>query len=217
MFGNSQNNFNIWYDTFDPNFTDINLKSRVPVKWMIFSRVLQGKYKDSVIKPLNKYVERLYPGPKLVSINNNTVRLRQYTHADMFLLVKDTGFYDVDRPWIRQYYQSAEQRDIPENCFDKLYKFYVPWFLDEKIEVSFEQPQEESPFYIYHKRDMYIKVDPRSDFIEPMFVPFSFKNIGDHMIDPEFGIIRKPSPMFDIVFEADDILIERVKDFYGKD
>jgi hypothetical protein len=217
MFGNNQHNFNIWYETYDPSFVDINLQSRVPLKWMIYKRVLEGQYKDSVIKPLNKYIERLYPKPKLISINKNIVRLRQYTHADIFLLVKETGLYDVDRPWIRQYYQTKFNPGIPNNCFDKVYKFYLPWFIDEDIEIFIDQPQEDSPFHIYPQTDKYFKINSNQDFVEPMFVPFSFKKEGEHMIDAEFGIIKKPSPMFDIIFNANDILLQRVRNFYGQD
>lgn len=80
--------FNVWYNTYDPNFIDITEKSRIPDKWANYERVLSGKYAESIIKPLNKYVEALYPAPKLVSIEDDVVTLRQHNHAEIFLLKK---------------------------------------------------------------------------------------------------------------------------------
>jgi hypothetical protein len=212
----SENNFNIWYDTYDPNFIDINKNSRMPYKWLTYSRIIEGRYASSPIKPINKYVEALYPAPILLDISNNMVTLQQRNHADFFLLVRDNGeFYNVDRPWQRQYYQTKESFDIPENCFQEVYKFYVPWFIDQNIEVSFETV-DNSPFYIYNKRDMFYRVQGVPEFVEPMFVAFSFKRVGNHMEDNDFGIIKRNSPMFNIKFYADDILVEKIRKFYEK-
>jgi len=217
-----ESNYNIWYDTVDPNFTEINLKSRVPRKWMTFQRVVSGRYKDTIIKPINKYAEVLYPRPDLVSIENNIVRLRQRNHADFYLLVTEEGvqgkrddFYNVDRTWIRQYYQAPDKSNLPDGCFIGTYKFYVPWFIDWDVEASFEPVEdEETPFYTYLNTHRYSTVDKSQDFVEPAFVTFHFKKEGSHMEAPDFGVIYKKSPMFDIVFPADDIMIERIRNFY---
>lgn len=215
-------NYDIWYETYDPDFVEINLKSRVPMKWMTYTNVSGGRYKDTILKPINRYIEILYPRPDLISIDNNIVRLRQRNHADFYLLVTEKGikekrdnFYNVDRPWIRQYYQSLEKHDLPENCFPGTYKFYVPWFLDADIDVSFESPKgEETPFHVYSAGHKYKMADPEQGFVYPAFVTFHFKKEGSHMEAPDFGVIYKGSAMFDIVFRADDIMIERVRNFY---
>lgn len=208
--------FDIWYNTKDPNFTHLCRQSNIPDRWMSYQKVLSGPNKDSVIKPINRYVERLVPPPKLISIKDNIVRLRQGNHAEMFLLEKEDGeFYNVDRPWQRQYYNTALDLQA-ENCFPGTFKFYVPWFIDENVHVYFYQAEEESPFVTYNTMAPYHKVPEDSLYVEPHFVPFKFKRVGPHMIDDKFGKIPKQSGMYDMVFYADDIIVERVKEFYDK-
>ena len=210
------NNFDIWYDTKDPFFTELSQRSNIPVGWLSYQKILSGQNKDSVIKPINRYVERLVPPPELISIENNIVRLRQRNHAEFFLLEKDDGtFYNVDRPWQRQYYNSALDFEA-ENCFPGTFKFYVPWFIDEKVIAYFHPPLEDSPFKTYPTVANYDKIPDNARFVEPHFVPFRFKRVGSHMVDEKFGKIPLKSAMYDITFYADDIIIERVKEFYDK-
>jgi hypothetical protein len=205
-------NFNIWYNTYDPDFLEISFRSRVPYKWLNYCRVESGKYSKSILKPINKYVERLYPYPDLVSIENNIVRLRQNCHADFFLLNDSDNFYNVDRPWIRQYYQSKDL-PLPENCFPGTFCFYTPWLIDADISISYE-PVDNSPFWVYPSSGLNSIIDPAVEFVLPNFVKFHFKNSGEHMEDKDFGIIKRGSPMFDVVFKADDTMVKRIKDFY---
>lgn len=208
--------FNVWYNTYDPNFIDITEKSRIPDKWANYERVLSGKYAESIIKPLNKYVEALYPAPKLVSIEDDVVTLRQHNHAEIFLLKKDDGLRALDRPWMRQFYQSAKAQTLKENCFSETYVAYVPWFIDENVLVLI-RAVEGSPFAVDDKTDMYQRIPTAARYIEPMMVPFRFKNLGDHMEENHFGKIKRNTPMFDIIFRADDTIIERVRKFYEQD
>lgn len=205
--------YNIWYNTYDPDFVEINLKSFVPYKWMAYPPVANGKYKDSIIKPINRYVEVLYPPPKLVSIYGNTVTLRQGNHAEIYLLHGNGEFYNVDRPHLRQYYQTKVELPLDSDCYEGIYKFYVPWFIDENIQVLFK-PVEDSPFRSYQTAGYFYRADPRQEFVQPIFVPFAFRNVGDHMVEENYGRIKRQSPMFDMVFEASDIIIEKIRKFY---
>jgi hypothetical protein len=208
------NNFDIWYDTKDPNFTQLCKQSNIPEQWMSFQTVLSGINKDSIIKPINRYVERLVPPPKLISIKDNIIRLRQENHAEIFLLEKEDGeFYNVDRPWQRQYYNTALDFEA-DNCFPQTFKFYVPWFIDENVQVFFYPSEEDSPFYTYPTTATYHNIPLNIRYVEPHFVPFRFKNIGPHMVNEKFGKIPKQSPMYDMVFYGNDIIVERVKEFY---
>jgi len=208
------NNFNLWYETKDPIFTDISQRSNIPEKWLSFQTILSGTNKDSIIKPINRYVERLVPPPKLISIKDNIIRLRQGNHAEFFLLEKEDGeFYNVDRPWQRQYYNSALDLDA-QDCFPGTFKFYVPWFIDENVHVYFYPPEEDSPFHTYPTMAPYHRIPLDVKFVEPHFVPFRFKRVGTHMINEKFGKIPRQSPMYDMVFHASDIIVERVKEFY---
>lgn len=212
------NNFDIWYDTNDPNFTDISHRSNLPRHWLSYQTILSGPNKDSIIKPINLYVEKLYPPPKLISIDNNIVRLRQGTHAEIFLLDKDSGeFFHMDRPWQRQYYNTDQSKyQVPGDCFNGTFKFYVPWFIDDNVRMSIEQVPD-SPFAIYPMSFNYYEVPKQVQNVEPFFIPFHFKKVGSHMVTDIYGKVPRQSPMFDMVFSATDIMIDRVRKFYEKE
>ena len=214
---NMNYDFDIWYKTYDPVFSEISKQSRLPEKWISFDKILSGKNKDSILKPINKYVEELYPAPQLVSIEGKKVRLRQGNHAEMFLLIQDDGsFYNLDRPWMRQYYQTKNQLPNKENCFDGTYIFYAPWYIDENILVRYERPSVETAFLSYPTESLHKKTNESTKYLEPDFIQFQFKKIGKHIDRDGFGKIARQNAMFDIVFECDDIMLKRVKDFYEK-
>lgn len=210
--------FDIWYKIKDPIFSEISKNSRIPDKWLVFSKIINSEYGNSIIKPINKYVQALVPPPNLVSIVGNTVRLRQENHAEFFLLYdeKNKNFKNIDRPWMRQYYNTDDNFAIPDNCFDKIFKFYVPWYIDADTEISYLQPSTDSPFKIYEVSAFHNTIDHTKKYLEPDFVPFSFKKVGSHMIDNLYGKIKRQSAMFDISFQCDDIMLERVKEFYNE-
>ena len=208
-------NFDIWYETYDPVFSEISRNSRIPIKWYSFEENKSLVYKTTIIKPINRYVEVLYPKPKLIDISDNIIRLRQYNHAEFFLLEKrHNQFFNLDRPWMRQYYQTKEHPEKVDGCFDPTYKFYTPWVIDENIKISIEQPQEDSPFFIYETSVQREKMMIDQSILEPDFVSFKFKRVGPHMVSDKFGKIKLNTPLFDIVFEGSGTIVERVKDFY---
>jgi hypothetical protein len=216
MLNNTNFDFDIWYKSYDPKFTEISVKSMIPLKWVSFTRVAAGKYKDSIIKPINKYVESLYPAPKLVSIVDGIVTLRQSTHAGIFLLEKDGKLKALDRPWMRQFYQSKSEFKLDSECFDDVFVFYVPWFIDANISVRFNNV-DGSPIRVYPIASHYSRVTKEAYFVEPRFVPFRFFKVGKHMDRDGFGKILKDTAMFDMVFQADDIIIEKIRNFYEQD
>lgn len=209
-------NKNIWYDTEDPDFVDISLKSMVNRSWLSYKKVLEGKYQDSIIKPLSNYVQNIATPPSLVSIEGSKVKLRFHLYADMYLL-KEEGkdLYHVDRPWMRQYYNTKHTMPEREDCFEGTYKFFVPWFVDANLEVSYLQPDVESAFIVEETKDFWYKPPTDALFLHPHFVMFKFKKIGSHMEDAELGIPRRGSPTFDMEFSGDDIMVERIKEFYA--
>lgn len=214
MLSNDDFNFNVWYESYDESFIKLNIDSLVPLEWLSFKEVLNREYSMSVLKPINLYVQKLYPPPRLISIKNNMVRLRQGNHAEIFLAIENNKFKNVDRPWIRQYYQTKNFPEKVPGCFPGAYKFYIPWIIDADIDVKIEIPEEETPFFIYPKEERWRKISTDEQFIEPSMVAFSFKDNGKHMIDSSFGKIKRQSPMYDMVFSVDDILLERIREFY---
>ena len=210
---NKELNHNIWYESFDPSFLKINHESRVPGKWLSFKNI-NKIYKDSIIKPINRYAETLYPVPELVSIESGKITLRQKTHAEIYLLVNEDGmFYNVDRPWVRQYYQSK----LPPHCnycFPGVYRAYVPWVIDMNIDVEFRGIPD-SPFALRNSMTNFLKIPPIADAVEPLMIPFSFKKEGSHMKEKNLGIIKVGTPMFDIIIKSNDEIEKKVREFYA--
>jgi hypothetical protein len=206
--------FNVWYNSYDPSFLEIGRASFIPDKWQSYQAIDHDKFLGSIIKPINRYVQALYPRPDLVSIKDDVVILRQRNHAQIFLLDSTEGFVNIDRPHMRQYYQTRLDFPTEENCFDQPFLFYTPWFLDENLEATISQPEEWSPFKIYEKTVFYQKQDSSTKYVEPEFVPFRFKKNGPHMKQESFGKIDKGVAMFDIQIRLNDILIEKIRKFY---
>ena len=211
----TQKYFNVWYKSFTESFLDINKNSNIKPSWLEYSYVLDGEYKNSIIKPINHYVEKLYVKPNLLSIVGNTVTLQQTNHAEIFLL--QMNFEDklkaLDRPHMRQFYMSDKTNNTGTR-FDQVYRFYIPWFLDiDGAKIKVLQP-ENSPFIIEEKEFISKRYKEDYAYVEPEMIFFNFKSDGPHMIDEEFGRIKRLSPMFNLEFEADDIMIERIKEFY---
>lgn len=205
--------FNVWYNSYDPDFIDICAKSNVPEKWVSYSGVLSGQYKDSIIKPINSYVENLYPSPELISIKDNLVTLRQSTHAEILLLETDNKLKALDRPWIRQFYQSSHTKPTSKDCFQDSFIAYAPWFIDEDTEALISGV-DSSPFFVYNLDYRYRKLLASEKYAIPVMVSFKFKKDGPHMQEKGFGKIKMGTPIFDITFEASDIIIKKIKDFY---
>jgi hypothetical protein len=207
--------FDIWNKSNKESFLYINQRSRVAQEWLSYKLGLKyDNLYNSIIKPINLYAQKLYPSPQLILINDNEVILQQSTHAEIFLLQEENELYHKDRPWIRQYYLSdQEPPELPKDCFSGVFRFYMPWLIDEEVEAFIEQP-EDSPFVIYPKIMNFKKIPEGTTMIEPEFIHFHFKNIGKHMIDHEFGKIPRLSPMYNIRFQASDIIIERLRNFY---
>jgi hypothetical protein len=93
---------------------------------------------------------------------------------------------------------------------------YVPWFIDANVLVLF-RGIEDSPFVVQDKTDKYGIVPEDVRYLEPIMVPFRFRKVGSHMDQAHFGKIKRDSPMFDIIFKADDTIIEKVREFYEQD
>jgi hypothetical protein len=219
--------FFIWHKSKSESFLWINKRSRVPSRWLSYPEGIKGKDND-IIKPINLYVDRLYPKPKLLSIDNNVVTLQQTNHAEIFLVnspeiintmerdepYKERIMWNLDRPWIRQYYLS-DREDFGDSatCFNQTFRFYVPWIIDENISVDIRQPKSSS-FLISEDTISFKKIPNNTQHVDPPFVHFQFKKIGNHMIDQEYGKISRFSPMYNMVFEASDIMVKEIRRFY---
>jgi hypothetical protein len=210
--------FNVWYKSQTESFLDINKNSNIRPAWLEYSYILNGEYGNSIIKPINHYVEKLYVKPDLISINNNKVVLQQTNHAEIFLLKMsfENKLKALDRPHMRQFYMSNKNKIIEGNKFNAMYRFYIPWFLDiDNVLINVKQP-DNSPFIIEEKQYLTKKYNKDNNYVDPEMIFFNFLSYGPHMIDEEYGRIKRLSPMFNLEFEVDDIIINKIKEFYGK-
>lgn len=217
--------FFIWQKSKSESFLWINKRSRVPSRWLSYKNGIKG-YENSIIKPINMYASRLSVKPKLINISNNIVTLQQTNHAEIFLaispkiidtmarpsLYKENVMWNLDRPWIRQYYLSDKNNTNTE-CFDQVFRFYMPWIIDKDIKIFIKQA-DNSPFMIIEDSFSFKKIPTTTKEIDPPFVHFQFKKNGEHVIDEDYGKIKRLSPMYNIVFEADDIIIKEIRRFY---
>jgi hypothetical protein len=71
-----------------------------------------------------------------------------------------------------------------------------------------------SPFYFYD--EVYISEKNKNSRIDPRMLYFKFKKEGSHMIDSEYGRIKRNQPLYLIKVECDDIMLKEIKEFYGK-
>jgi hypothetical protein len=209
-----------WENATTPefDFRRLCIGARAPEKWAGFRGVSSGEYGDSILKPLSYYAQVLIPRPKLVSIEGNLIKLRFYTFADIYLQDREGELYNVDRPWIRQYYNVREDEVNVGDSWPKTYAFYTPWFLDDNIEVSYSQVEdEESAFLIHPKTDAWQPVSKGAEFAFPHMVRFNFKKNVGYMKDTGYTVIECPHPMFDMTFTTSDIIVEKIRKFYAKD
>jgi len=200
--------FDIWYKSNNESFLYINERSRVFPRWLD----LQEISKQNILIAINMYASNLYPGPVAISLDEPIV-LQQRTHAEMFLLNDLVGFYNLDRPWIRQYYLSDKEHSLPNNCFPGIFRFYVPWIINEDVTVKITQP-ENSPFFIYETEIKFNKIDSNLKRFDPPFIHFHFKKEGAHMIDENFAKIPRQSPMYNMQILGNDIIDKRVREYY---
>lgn len=208
--------FNIWYKSTKESFLYINERSNIKNDWLDYSEVLNTEYKNSIIKPINKYMYRLSPPPRLLSIKDNVITLCQDNFAEIFLLQKKNSslLRAMEKIHMRQFYLSSIKNKDVDNCFDPVFRWAMPWFIDfNDIDIRIGQA-ENSPFYFYDFN--YTSEENKNNRIDPIMLNFKFKNVGSHMIDEEYGRIKRNQPVYNIQFYADGILIDRIKEFYGK-
>jgi hypothetical protein len=210
----SVSNFFIWQNSKTESFLDINKKSNIKDEWLVYSRIKDSSFKDSILKPINLYVKMLYPAPILISDLGSSIILQQRTHAEIFLLQKPDEFYNVDRPHMRQYYLSDQKLLNNKECFPETFRFYLPWVIDADIDVSILQP-ENSPFLIQEGSLSFRGIDQTTEYIDPPMIYFNFKSIGDHMVEKDFAKIKRLSPICNIEISGDGIIIERLRKFYA--
>jgi len=203
-----------WVNSSHLPFRDILIESRIPGKWSVFSNI-EKQYHEYALKPINRYVSNLYPKPELISYDRNSVRLRQYTHAEIWVEPQEDGLYALDKTWQRQFYPS-ENMFAHTECFDATYKFYMPWLPDFNISGKVVNPDIQDPVFIINENIlMFNSLNINQHFIDVPFVHFKIKKQGPHMKTNEYGIIDMHTPMYDLILELPEQEIDRVRRQFG--
>ena len=204
---NELENKKIWYETYDPDFIDLSIKSRVRQDWLSYESVVDGKYGKLPVRPINSYIENIGYEPTLVRIQDNVVTIRHHLYADIYLDVNSNNeFYNVDRTWIRQYYQTKDLMPEIDGTFNEAYKFLIPWFINYSSNVSYTSVPG-SPFVVKEKTEYWQSPPPNSRVAIPHFVTFKFKNHGQHFNDDRLGVARRGDPFVDMHMTINDIIV----------
>ena len=205
-----------WVNCENDSFSEITNKNfQLPHNWAHSQPIRDGKYSEAILKPVNGYAMNFYPIPEL-HILDNSIALRYKTHAEIWLEKMSFGLYALDKTWQRQFYPSQLQQQTPQDCFNALYKFYVPWIIDKDIECRVESIAD-SPFKIIKDSVSFNKLDDGLIWNVDWF-HFAIKNnssvIQEYHGDT-YGIIEVGSNICDVIIEDQDTIKELVKQ-YGK-
>jgi hypothetical protein len=216
IYGKSPKPAKSWLSWNSNSFIDIQNSVKIPSNWRSFQKVLLNeKYTNSILKPINNYVLNLYPKPELISYTANKIVLRQRTHAEIWVYKEKDYLYVLDRPHQRQLYPSSlEQFKSNELVFEDQFRFYIPWIFDKECSVSYVNVVgEETPFFIFEKEIKYSQVDRTVYDIDTDFIPFYIYKNSEYRIDKDYGIIKVGTAMYDIIIE-DIELVDLIRKCY---
>jgi hypothetical protein len=199
-----------WLSSSELSFSQILIDSMVPYKWSRYS-LIEETYRDKIVKPVNRYVSNLYPKPELISIKDNTVILRQRTHAEIWVDIKNEDLYALDKCWQRQFYPS-QNRFSDLDSFEPTYKFYMPWVIDRDLAVDIGPAGD--CFFIEKQTINTKKNSLDMEFIDVPFIDFKIKRNGAHMKNSSYGIIEIGTPMYDITLKLNDQDLEKINEQY---
>lgn len=202
-----------WVNSESLNFPEIVIGSRVMQAWAKFN-LIEERFKDVILKPVNRYVSNLYPRPELISINNNIVTLRQRSHAEIWVQKEETGLYALDKTNQRQFYPSTYIHNF-NNCYEASYRFYMPWFIDKDIEAEIKNvDDEETAFQVMPGKILFKKQNIDFEYVETNFINFGIKKNGSWMLDGTRGILPIGSAMYDIMVYLNDNEVELIRNQY---
>lgn len=208
-----------WVNSENKTFEEIVNDNVLLYKtWGYSKYILDTKYKDSLLKPLNPYSMHFHIKPELID-EGNYLRLRYKTHAEIWLEPKDNGLYALDKTWQRQFYPSQLRINFDsKEYFNSVYKFYIPWIFDLDVKLKIEEVKN-SPFKILNSYVVFNKIDKEKNVWDTDWFHFLIKNNGDHIESyngDTYGIIERESPICDIIIE-DIYLVNKIKEEYGQE
>lgn len=223
-----------WGHMSEMKFSDIVIFSNIFPKWREWKYVKENKtYKKSLLKPVNMYVSNFSKKPEIEKINKKTLSIKYYNYSDILIQIADplfgnrgvfkskpinSLFYAIDKCWLRQFYPSNNEYEISDSSMisDRIFKMYIPWFLDMDIEYKIKTNLDNSSIKVIEKNDFFTKTDDNVIIKEANFVDFYFTNSSRHMINELCGIIEKGSYMYEIQIESSKKNIKKIIRAYEK-
>jgi hypothetical protein len=203
-----------WVNSEHDSFSEITRANfQLPSHWAHSRFIQDTPFADKIIKPLNGYSMIFWPMPEISFVENKAV-LRYKTHAEIWLEKMDRGLYALDKTWQRQFYPSDINQDAPEECFNAIYKFYIPWIINKDIECKIYEV-DGSPFKIINDTVKFNKLDDSLIWDVDWF-HFAIKNHGDHIEEyrsDTYGIIERGSDICYLVIDDEDVINELRKQY----
>lgn len=154
--------------------------------------------KNDILKPIHLYAQQICPKP----INIDKI-YTQGLYAEMMSLFSNfekTSVSLVSRAATQSFIRlNPFDKDAPENCYNTLFAFYVPWFIDLNKNILIKQ-NEKSDFIL--KENVYVNFyekykEPREKLKET-WIPFYVKK-QEKMLKQDYFIFNKNSPIYDMV------------------
>lgn len=203
-----------WVNSEHDSFSDITKANfQLPNYWGHSAYIKNTEYKDSILKPVNGYAMHFYPRPELI-LNNDKAVLRYKTHAEIWVEPRIDGLYALDKTWQRQFYPSQMHTNTPDNCFNALYKFYIPWIIDTNVVCSIREINE-SPFKIINNTVSFNKLGDELIWNVDWF-HFAIKNVGEHIEEYRgdiYSVLKIGSNICDVIIEDESIVKELIKEY----
>lgn len=205
-----------WVNCEHDSFSEITNKNfQLPHQWAHSRVINETAYASSVLKPVNGYAMHFYNKPELM-LEAKTAVLRYKTHAEIWVEQMQGGLYALDKVWQRQFYPSHLRQDIPDQCFDALYKFYVPWIIDKDATFKIREI-DDSPFKIISDSVKFKKLDD-SLVWDVDWIHFAIKDNGKYLEEYQgdiYGVIKVGSNICDVIID-DELLVEELIKEYDK-
>jgi len=205
-----------WINSENKSFSEIIKENKtMPGVWASSESIIHSHYYDKILKPINGYAREFWPRPKIIK-NDKIIYLRYFTHAEIWIQPTSDGLYALDKTWQRQFYPSEIHFNSLPDCFNSVYKFYIPWIFDDHLTLNIRQI-EDSPFKILNTKVNFYKLNNNENWNCDWF-HFLIKSEGTHIEkynDHIYGIIPISTPICDIIIENKE-LIDKIEREYAK-